>query len=70
MSELRELKVYVSEGLHREVMNEVGHCNCSMSGFVRSAIAREVLRRKQLRSDRQPALEFISPMEIDGNSDE
>ena len=42
----RELKVYVSEGLYRELHVELEKCGCGLSGFARMAIAAEIVRRR------------------------
>ena len=42
----RELKVYISEGLYRELHVELEKCGCGLSGFCRMAIATEIVRRR------------------------
>lgn len=43
---LREVKVYISEGLYREMQVELEKCGCGVSGFCRMAIAAEIVRRR------------------------
>ena len=46
---VKELKVYVSENMHAAIQRELGSCHCSMTGFVRTAIARELIERSKRR---------------------
>ena len=45
----RELKVYISEGLYRELHGELDKCGCGISGFCRMAIIAEIMRRRRER---------------------
>ena len=42
----REVKIYMQEGMWRAVQEELVKCGCTMTGFVRQAVAAEIARRR------------------------
>lgn len=44
-----EVKARITEDLHRRLVDEIGHCGCSINGFLALAIAREIGARKARR---------------------
>ena len=56
----RELKVYISEGLYRELHVELEKCGCGVSGFCRMAIGAEIVRRRGERN-RAVAASYMEP---------
>jgi post-segregation antitoxin (ccd killing protein) len=44
-----ELKVYMTRGLYNQLRDEVSLCGCSMSAVARTAIAKEIVDRRNKR---------------------
>jgi hypothetical protein len=66
MAGLRELKVYVSQGLGTQLDAELQLCGCSLSGFVRAAIVRELVVRSLTRKKLARSAELPGQTSIDG----
>lgn len=58
MSNLVEMKIYVSEGTRHAIQTELEHCGCSASSFIRTAILKEIVYRTQMRHQTQPKQEL------------
>jgi hypothetical protein len=67
MSGTRELKVYVSEGLGTSLDAELQLCGCTMSGFVRTCIAKELVRRSADRKRSNRALQQLPGQQTIGD---
>ncbi len=66
---VREIKVYVSQNMHDKVMQEIDLCACSITGFVRTAIARELIERAKQRKAAARDLPLPGQKSIDGISE-
>jgi hypothetical protein len=45
----REIKIRVTELMHKQLTEECGHCLCSLNAFARNALAKEILSRRANR---------------------
>lgn len=44
-AKLREIKVYVTEVFYNRVASELPGCSCTMTGFIRMCVAKELVAR-------------------------
>lgn len=66
MSNLVEIKSYISQAMHKELVQECGLCGCKQTEIVRQALAREIQRRRAERKRNADNAVLAGQMEIGG----
>ena len=47
---LIDIHARITKGLYDQIVRECGHCSCTMTNFIRTAIAKEVSARQRARN--------------------
>jgi hypothetical protein len=68
MAATRELKVYVTDALWERMQSEMIDCQCTMNGWVRGAIMRELQRlthQRLVRGEVEPVKQLLGQLDIE-----
>lgn len=65
----RELKVRITDSLYGRLVEECGHCGCTMNAVVTLAVARELALRKSRRNQATQHAQLVGQLDIEGKVD-
>lgn len=62
------VQVYFTHEAYQQMVVECGHCGCAMSGFIRSAVIKEISSRRMLRKQAADHSVLVGQLSLEENS--